>query len=83
MECPAGVLNIIEKMLDWNVKLDLDTLEFYCIPFCDTTNPQLLITRLQSLGFSIKELLTPLLGFLLKESRITDAQELCKYRIPC
>ncbi|KAF2901912.1 hypothetical protein ILUMI_04268 [Ignelater luminosus] len=73
-----GVLNVIEKMLDWNVKMDLDTLEFYCLPYCDTMNPQLLITRLQNLGFSIKELLTPFLGFLLKESRIKDAQELYK-----
>lgn len=66
-------------MKDIGVTADDDTLRFYCIPFCDLNEPKLLIPRIQAVGYSVKELLTPTLAVLLSQSRLNDAQKLSKF----
>lgn len=62
-----------------NVGFDYETWEFYVLPFCSLDDYDLLITKLQKHGFSIKEVLSPLLSVLLKNNKIKQALNLCKY----
>uniref|UniRef100_A0A1Y1KWA2 Pentacotripeptide-repeat region of PRORP domain-containing protein n=6 Tax=Photinus pyralis TaxID=7054 RepID=A0A1Y1KWA2_PHOPY len=72
-----GVLGVLEEMLKMNVRPDGDTLEYYCIHFCDTEDPHQLLVRLHKLGLTVREILTPLVSFLIKQSRIDLAVNLC------
>ncbi|KAK5650801.1 hypothetical protein RI129_001830 [Pyrocoelia pectoralis] len=72
-----GVLNILEKMLKMNVRPDIDTLQYYCLHLCDSKDPQQLLLRLQKLGLTVREILTPLLSFLIKQDRVISAINLC------
>ncbi|KAF5305557.1 hypothetical protein FQA39_LY01648 [Lamprigera yunnana] len=74
----VGVFRILKKMIEKDVRPDSDTLEFYSLYSCDTSNPQQLTSRLQVLGLTVREILTPLLGFLLKRSKTIEAANLCK-----
>ncbi|KAK4881374.1 hypothetical protein RN001_004693 [Aquatica leii] len=68
-----GVLNTLEKMIEMEVRPDVDTLEYYCMHLCDTSDPKQLIMRLQNLGLSMREILTPLLAYLLRLNKIEAA----------
>lgn len=66
-------------MKDMGVRADDDTLRFYCIPFCDLNEPKLLIPRIQAVGYSVKELLTPAMAVLLSQNRVNDARKLSTF----
>lgn len=74
-------MEILKNMKELNVKLDEDTWEYYCISLFDLTNPKELILRLQSLGFTVRELLSPVIATLLRQNRVIHARNLCKYVI--
>lgn len=64
-------------MTTLNVKVDEDTLEHYCLPFCDKSNPQHLTRKFESLKVDLKILVSSLIIVLLKEGQIASAAELC------
>lgn len=65
-------------MYDLNVKADMETLENYCLPFCNLLEPELLLKKLQEIGYTVKEVLTPVLVTLLSQQKLQEAQDLCK-----
>lgn len=60
------------------VKADAETLELYCLHFCDLTNPEALISRLVSVGYTVKEVLSPVIVILLSQGETKKAKELSK-----
>lgn len=74
----TGIFETLQRMHEMKIKVDSETLENYCLPFCDLSNPKDLLLRIQSLGYTVKELLTPIIAVLLHNNRIVDAQKLSK-----
>lgn len=66
-------------MHDMGVKADLETLEQYSLTFCNLTEPELLIKKLQNIGYTVKEVLTPILCVLLSQQELQKAQNLCRF----
>lgn len=65
-------------MCSLKVKADSETFERYCLPFCDLTDPKLLLAKIQDIGYTVKELLTPILVALLYNNNLNEAGKLCK-----
>lgn len=76
---PIGIFDTLSKMHEMKINADAETLQYYCLPFCDLTNPKDLLLRIQSLGYTVRELLTAITAVLLNKNRIVEAQTLCKY----
>ncbi|KAF5298263.1 hypothetical protein FQR65_LT09774 [Abscondita terminalis] len=74
----SGLFSVLEKMIKMNVRPDVDTLEYYCLHLSDTSNLQQLITKLHNLGLSTREIVTPLLAYLLKHIQIESACNICR-----
>lgn len=66
-------------MFSLGVKANMETFEHYCLPFCNLVEPTLLIAKLQDIGYTVKETLTPVLVTLLSQQELQKAQDLCKY----
>lgn len=66
-------------MFSLGVKANMETFEHYCLPFCNLTEPKLLFTKLQDIGYTVKETLTPVLIALLDQEELQKAQDLCEY----
>lgn len=66
-------------MLDKNIEIDHETLDTYVIPFCNPTNPILLIDKLKTMGFTVKQLLAPTVCALLQTQQTELALKICKY----
>lgn len=75
------VLVILQKMFDSGVKADMETLEQYCLPFCNLSEPKLLIKKLQDIGYTVKSVLTPVLLVLILQQELETARNLCKYML--
>lgn len=60
------------------VKGDMETLEQYALNYCDLSEPQLLIKKLQDIGYTVKEVLTPIIVVLLLQKDLQKAKNLCK-----
>lgn len=72
----VGIFNTLRKMNEMNTKADAETLEFYCLPFCDLSDPKNILMRIQSLCYTTKELLTPIIAVLLYNSRVVEGRKL-------
>ncbi|XP_060524412.1 leucine-rich PPR motif-containing protein, mitochondrial [Cylas formicarius] len=72
-----GVFSVLKKMNNFKVKPDLETFEDYVFPFCDLGNVDSLIATLKTENISVRELLSPLMIYLLKRNRIKKASYLC------
>ncbi|XP_066150797.1 leucine-rich PPR motif-containing protein, mitochondrial isoform X2 [Euwallacea fornicatus] len=76
------IFSILKRIKDYNVKLDAESLEFYIIPHCDLTNIKLIIIKLQESGFTIREILSPLIAVLLKSNKTKWAADLsAQYKV--
>lgn len=73
----AGVFDVLQKIGKFGVKVDLETLWRYCLPSCDLSNPKSLVQKYQVLGFTVKEILSPLIVVLLQKGDIGRAAQLC------
>ncbi|CAG9858530.1 unnamed protein product [Phyllotreta striolata] len=73
----AGVFETVTKIHELGVKLDSDTLEYYILPFCNLDEIQILVDKLKNVGFTAKEVLTPLLIVLLKNDKEHTASKAC------
>ncbi|XP_050312939.1 leucine-rich PPR motif-containing protein, mitochondrial [Anthonomus grandis grandis] len=73
-----GVLSTLKTIKEFNVKLNAETLEHYILPYCDVANFKLLIIKLQAVGFTVKEIVSPLLGVLLQQKKTKRAADLCR-----
>lgn len=69
----------LKRIREFNVQLDFESLEHYVIPYCDLSNLNLLLTKLKGEGFTVREILSPLLTELLRQHRTRRAAELCKW----
>ncbi|CAG9769248.1 unnamed protein product [Ceutorhynchus assimilis] len=74
-----GVLNVLKRIKELNIKVDRETLENYVMPYCDLSNMNLLMLKLQDAGFTVREILSPLLLVLLKLKKTKKAAELCRH----
>ncbi|XP_066248718.1 leucine-rich PPR motif-containing protein, mitochondrial isoform X2 [Euwallacea similis] len=71
-----GIFSTLKRIKDYNVKLDSESLEFYIIPHCDLTNLKLLLLKLQEAGFTVREIISPLIAVLLKSNKTKWAADL-------
>lgn len=62
-----------------NVSFDHETWEYYVLPFCNLDEYDLLIPKLQKHGFSVMEVLSPLVSVLIKNKKLQHALKVCKY----
>lgn len=67
-------------MKKMNVQFDFETWTCYVFPYCNLDDCKLLIKQFQSIGFTVKELLSPLLTVVIKNEQLNLALDLCKYR---
>lgn len=74
----TGILTTLQDMFSLGIKADMETLEHYCLPFCNLSEPTLLVTKLQDIGYTVKEILTPVLIVLVSQQDLQRAQDLCK-----
>lgn len=65
-------------MYKLGVKADMETLEQYSLTFCNLSEPELLIKKLQDIGYTVKDVLTSVLVVLLSQQQLQEAQSLCK-----
>ncbi|XP_048517733.1 leucine-rich PPR motif-containing protein, mitochondrial isoform X2 [Dendroctonus ponderosae] len=72
-----GIFSTLTRIKEFNVNLDADTLEFYVLPNCDLSNCKLLLLKLENVGFTVHQILSPLLVVLLKQNETKMAAELC------
>ncbi|XP_025829020.1 leucine-rich PPR motif-containing protein, mitochondrial [Agrilus planipennis] len=72
----VGVCEAIGKMMNLGVKPDEETWELYILPHCDFSNPLDLMNRLKKMGFTSKELFTPLIKVLIRKDAIQEAVKL-------
>lgn len=77
-EGETEVINIVKRMMEKNIKPDFETLESYIIPFCKIDNSKLFIYTFEKLGFTVKEVLSPLVCVLLNLNRVTEAENICR-----
>lgn len=73
----GGVLDVLGKIAKFNVKIDSETLLCYCLPFFDLSHPKSVVQKYQALGFTVKEVLSPLIAVLLQKGEISKAAQLC------
>lgn len=64
-------------MLELGVKPDAETFTQYIFPHSDLSTPEQLLVRMQSLGFTVREILTPLLADTLNKGNMENAEQLC------
>lgn len=62
-----------------NVQCDFESWAYYIFPYCNLDNCKILITKLQNHGYTLKDILSPLLTVLVKNKKLTSALDLCKY----
>lgn len=67
-------------MKKMNVQFDFETWSCYVLPYCNLDDCKLLIKQFQSIGFTVKELLSPLLTVVITSQNLKLALDLCKYR---
>lgn len=65
-------------MHNLGVKANMETLEQYSLTFCNLSEPDLLIKKLQNIGYTVKEVLTPVICCLLSQQELKKVQNLCK-----
>ncbi|XP_076250626.1 leucine-rich PPR motif-containing protein, mitochondrial-like isoform X2 [Rhynchophorus ferrugineus] len=68
-----GVFYVLNKMKQYNLKADEETLENYIYPFCNLSNLRLLIQKMQNAGYSVREALSPLMVNALKRNDLKEA----------
>lgn len=76
-EGEAGITNVVKRMIEKGVKPDYETLELHIIPFCQLNDTKLFVLKLENLGFTVKEILSPLISVLLHQNRVKEAVKLC------
>lgn len=60
-----------------NVKIDSETLEKFVFPFCNVDN-QYIVNKFKNEGFTVREIVEPLMINLLKRKKTKAAVDLCK-----
>ncbi|XP_030767490.1 leucine-rich PPR motif-containing protein, mitochondrial isoform X2 [Sitophilus oryzae] len=72
-----GIFYTLLRMNDYNMKPDSETFINFIFPFCNWNNTNLLVTKFRNSGFTIKEIIRPLLAFVLQKDDISQAASLC------
>lgn len=73
-----GVFEVFKRMSKLNVIADSDTLEYYCLTYCDKSNPKHLIRKFEPYNVNLKLLVSSLMNTLLKDGQIESAAKVCK-----
>lgn len=69
----VDLIRLIKHMIEHGVYLDDETLRDYAIPFLSTTDPLMIVRKLQDCGLKISNILTPLLAMLLNKGNLKRA----------
>ncbi|CAH0552880.1 unnamed protein product [Brassicogethes aeneus] len=77
-EGEQGVQSVLKKIYEYNVHLDSESLEWYVFRFCDLSQPKLIIKKMQTFDYTVKELLSPLVTVLLRNNKLIQAENLVK-----
>ncbi|XP_044761643.1 leucine-rich PPR motif-containing protein, mitochondrial [Coccinella septempunctata] len=72
-----GLLEIVRSASEMNVKFDSESFETIILPLCNLRNPQRVLTMFKEIGYSVRELLTPMIIALLRRKDTTSALQLC------
>lgn len=73
-----GIIDTIIKIKKMGVNIDDETWNTYIFPHCDLNDYTQLIANLKREGFTVKDILTPILVVLMKQGRLNTAVNVCK-----
>jgi len=71
------IFSILQSMINANVEMDFDTLLYHVYPYINTANPHVTLQRMR-INMSNNVVFSPLVAFLLSDSRLQDAVKLCE-----
>lgn len=77
-----GIFKIFNKMLEYNLKIDSDTLELYSLQYIENMDPDVIINRLKHFNLTVAESLSPVclvLLFMGKIQQVADLSEFFKH----
>lgn len=71
-------MSTLENMSKMGVKADMETLEQYSLKFCNLSEPELFIQKMQDIGYTVKEVFTSICVVLLTQHELEKVENLCK-----
>lgn len=79
IEFPPEIFSTLSRMIKMGVTVDDDTLEYYCLDYCDASKPKELLVKLQKLDIPTRRITSCMIAVYLKNGFLEEALTICEW----